>query len=260
MQDSHPGRTRVIVEIDPPVARLLLSHGTQNVIDLQMMDELVAALEAFERRREISILLIAGAGEHFSAGVDIGSHTSDRVRAMLESFHGAIRSLLRSSKITLAAVKGYCLGGGAELAMVCDIVLTTRAAHWGFPEIKLGCYPPVAAAGLAAIVGQKLSADLILTGRTFDGDEAARIGLANLAVGADKLEQAAAAYVDNLKALSPVALAHAKRALYCWDACHFDQGLARAEEIYLNDLIKTEDAQEGIRAWLEKRKPAWKGK
>jgi len=248
-----------MVETDAPVARLMLSHGKQNVIDFQMMDELVAALDGLERRTEISTIVLSGGSEHFSSGVDIPSHTSDKVGTMLEKFHSVIRRLLQSPKVTLAVVKGYCLGGGAELAMVCDIVLTSTAAHWGFPEIKLGCYPPVAAAGLAAIVGQKLSADLILTGRTFDGAEAARIGLANMAVGADKLKEAAAAYVDNLKALSPAALALAKRALYCWDAAHFDKGLARAEEIYLTNLIKTEDAQEGIRAWLEKRKPVWKG-
>jgi len=259
MQNMLSGQTHVIIDNDAPVTRLLLSHGKQNVIDFQMMDELAAALDELERRPEISTIVLSGAAEHFSSGVDIPSHTSDKAATMLEGFHGVVRRLLHSSKVTLAVVKGYCLGGGAELAMVCDIVLTSTAAHWGFPEIKLGCYPPVAAAGLAAIVGQKLSADLILTGRTFDGAEAARIGLANLAVGADKLKEAAAAYVDNLKALSPAALALAKRALYCWDAAHFDKGLARAEEIYLTNLIKTEDAQEGIRAWLEKRKPVWKG-
>ena len=255
-----PGQAHVMIENDGPVARLLLSHGKQNVIDLQMMDELAAALDDLERRSEISAIVVSGAGEHFSSGVDIPSHTADKAASMLERFHGAIRRLLHSSKVTVAVVKGYCLGGGAELAMVCDVVITTTAAHWGFPEIKLGCYPPVAAAGLAAIVGQKVSSDLILTGRTFDGAEAARIGLATLAVAADQLKRAAATYLDSLKVLSPAALAHAKRALYCWEAGHFDKGLARAEEIYLTNLIKTEDAQEGIRAWLEKRKPVWKGK
>ena len=260
MQQTHSARGHIVVESDAPVARLMLSNGKQNVIDFHMMEELVRALDDVERRPEISTILLSGAGEHFSAGVDIPSHTPDKVSTMLEKFHAAVRRLIRTSKVTLAAVKGYCLGGGAELAMSCDIAVTTDGAHWGFPEIKLGCYPPVAAAALAAIVGQKLAADLILTGRTFDGAEAASIGLASRAFPADQWKASLAEYVEGLKALSPAALAHAKRALYSWDAAHFDKGLARAEEIYLKDLIKTEDSQEGIRAWMERRKPAWKGK
>jgi cyclohexa-1,5-dienecarbonyl-CoA hydratase len=180
---------------------------------------------------------------------------------MLDKFHNAIRRLARTPKVTLAVVRGYCLGGGAELAMVCDIVVTADSAHWGFPEIKLGCYPPVAAAALSAVVGQKRAAELVLTGRIFDGREAAQLGLANRAVVPGKqLEATVSQYQQYLSALSPPALAHAKRALYSWDAAHFEKGLARAESIYLKDLIQTQDTQEGIRAWMEKRKPMWTGK
>lgn len=242
------------------IARIVLSNAKQNILDFQMMDELSASLDQLAARRDLSTVLIEAAGEHFSAGVDIPSHTPDKVATMLEKFHGVIRRLLKMPKVTVAAVKGYCLGGGAELAMTCDIVITTDAAHWGFPEIRLGCYPPVAAAALASVVGQKRAAELILTGRSFDGREAERIGLANRAVPAEKLKASVAECVDRLAALSPSALAHAKRALYSWDAAHFEKGLARAEEIYLKDLIKSEDAQEGIRAWMEKRKPQWTGK
>ena len=258
MQDAT---NRVISSGDAPLARLTLAHGKQNVIDFQMMDELSQALDELEHRPEISTIVITGAGEHFSAGVDIPSHTSDKVAAMLKKFHDAIRRLVRTSKVTVAVVRGYCLGGGAELAMACDIVLTTDSAHWGFPEIKLGCYPPVAAAALAGVVGQKRAADLILTGRTLDGREAAQIGLANRSAPAGKeFNETISQYEQRLKALSPAALSHAKRALYAWDSAHFEKGLARAEEIYLEKLIQTEDAQEGIRAWMEKRQPIWKGK
>lgn len=251
---------RIEITVAGPVASLTLSHGKQNIIDFQMMDELPRVLDDLERRPEISTILISGGGEHFCAGVDIPSHTPDRVGEMLGKFHNAIRRLLKTPKVTLTAVKGYCLGGGAELAMICDIVITTDGAHWGFPEIRLGCYPPVAAAALAAIVGQKLAADLVLSGRSFDGREAERIGLANRAVPADKLRETVSEYQQWLAALSPAALLHAKRALYSWDAAHFEKGLARAEDIYLKDLIQTEDAQEGILAWMEKRSPVWKGK
>src|SRR5881296_475971 len=120
---------RVQITFDAPFAKLALSHGMQNVIDLQMMDEFSQAIADMEQHPEVSTILLSGAGEHFSGGVDIPSHRPDKV----------------------AVMRGYCLGGGAELAMLCDIVITTDSAHWGFPEIKLGCYPPVAAAALAAV-------------------------------------------------------------------------------------------------------------
>jgi cyclohexa-1,5-dienecarbonyl-CoA hydratase len=179
---------------------------------------------------------------------------------MLTSFHAAIRAIVASRKITIAAVRGVCLGGGAELAAVCDMVYTARDATWGFPEIKLGCYPPVAAVALPALIGQKRATELILTGRQISGDEAAAIGLATRCANAEELETMVAQALAELRQLSPAALAHAKKAIYAWDAIHFDKGLARAEKIYLDDLISTADAHEGIIAFLDKRPPKWTGK
>jgi enoyl-CoA hydratase/carnithine racemase len=144
--------------------------------------------------------------------------------------------------------------------MVCDMVFTTDSAQWGFPEITLGCYPPVACTALAALVGQKRAAELILTGRTISGREAAEMGLANRAVADDELGPAVDECIANLRKLSPAAVAIAKKASYAWDSMHFDKGLARAEKVYLEALMKTEDAHEGIRAFLEKREPKWSGK
>jgi cyclohexa-1,5-dienecarbonyl-CoA hydratase len=205
-------------------------------------------------------VILSGAGKSFSVGVDVAAHTPDKVEGMLAKFHAVIRALVGSRKVTIAAAHGHCLGGGAELAMVCDLVFTTETASWGFPEIRLGCYPPVAATGLAALVGQKQAADLILTGRSITGIEAARIGLANRAVGEGKLEAAVQDAVHQLSKLSPAVLAITKKAIYAWDSMHFDKGLARAEKIYLEELMKTDDVHEGINAFLEKRGPVWKGK
>ncbi len=116
------------------------------------------------------MIVLSGEGKAFSAGVDVAAHTPDKVEEMLAKFHAVIRALVATKKVTIAAVHGHCLGGGAELAMMCDMVYTTESAQWGFPEIKLGCYPPVACAALAALVGQKRAAELILTGRTIDGE------------------------------------------------------------------------------------------
>jgi cyclohexa-1,5-dienecarbonyl-CoA hydratase len=144
--------------------------------------------------------------------------------------------------------------------MACDIVYTTRGSRWGFPEIKLGCYPPVACAALAALVGQKRAAELILTGRTITGEEAVAMGLATRAVDESALDEEMNSGCGALTGLSPSALSLAKKAIYAWDSMHFDKGLARAEKIYLEELMKTEDAQEGIRAFMDKRAPKWRGK
>jgi cyclohexa-1,5-dienecarbonyl-CoA hydratase len=143
--------------------------------------------------------------------------------------------------------------------MVCDLVYTTESATWGFPEIKLGCYPPIAVTALAALIGQKHAADLVLTGRSITGQQATEMGLANRALPQSELDAAVNETVDNLTKLSSAALAVTKKAMYAWDSIHFDKGLARAEKIYFEDLMKTEDAQEGIKAFMEKREPKWKG-
>jgi cyclohexa-1,5-dienecarbonyl-CoA hydratase len=225
-----------------------------------MMEELAQSLREIEARSDVSVIVLSGEGRAFSAGVDVAAHTPDKVEAMLLKFHTVIRALVASSKVTVAAVRGHCLGGGAEIAMVCDVAYTTASAQWGFPEIKLGCYPPVACTALAALVGQKRAAELILTGRTIRGTEAAEMGLANRAATEEELDSAVDRTVQELLRLSPTALAVTKKAMYTWDAMHFDKGLARAEKIYLEELMKTADAQEGICAFLEKREPKWTGK
>ena len=249
----------LIVRADPPIARISLHNPPLNVIDIQMMGELAQSLAEIEARPDISVIILNGEGKAFSAGVAVAAHTSDRVDEMLTKFHGVIRTLVATKKVTVAAVRGHCLGGGAELAMVCDIVYTTESAQWGFPEIKLGCYPPVACTALAALVGQKRAAELILTGRTIDGKEAAQIGLTTRAVPESELAAAVDEGVRHLRKLSPAALALAKKASYAWDSMHFDKGLARAEKIYVDELMKTADAHEGVRAFMEKREPKWTG-
>ena len=248
---------RLTLQFDPPSARLTLSHPPLNVIDLAMMDELSSALAEIEANPQISTIVIEGAGNCFSAGVDVAAHAPDQAPEMLQKFHAVIRAVVSTKNVTIAAVHGSCLGGAAELAMVCDMVITTESATWAFPEIKLGCFPPVAASALSVLVGQKRAAELILTGASITGAKAANIGLATIAVPDVQLSAALDEKLVALESLSPAALALAKKAIYAWDAAHFDKGLARAEKIYLDELIQCEDAQEGIRAFLEKRPPQW---
>ena len=250
--------TRIAVELRPPAARITLNNPPLNVIDIPMMEELRASLEQIEARPEISVIVIAGSERAFSSGVDITAHTPDKVRGMLADFHSVIRSIVSSSKVTVASVHRHCLGGGAELALVCDIVYASSDSIWGFPEIKLACYAPVASVALSAIVGQKLAAELLLTDRTLTGEEALQAGLVNAL--ADDPEALVTDCVQRVSQLSPAALRIAKKAFYAWDSMHFDKGLARAEQIYNDELMKTADAREGINAFLERRRPKWAGK
>jgi len=251
---------RINLQLSTPIAHLTLVNPPINVIDLQMMDELASALSEVDALPTISMLMLSGQGKCFSAGVDVAAHTPHKTVEMLQKFHAVIRAIVSAKKIVLAAIDGNCLGGAAELALVCDIVITTASASWGFPEIKLGCFPPVAAAALGAVVGQKRAADLILTGRSITGSEAAAIGLATIAVPDHELSSAVQKKLSMLSGLSPSALALAKKAIYAWEATHFDKGLVRSERIYLDELMRTDDAQEGIRAFLEKCPPKWTGR
>ncbi|MGC2110782.1 MAG: enoyl-CoA hydratase/isomerase family protein [Candidatus Korobacteraceae bacterium] len=250
--------TRLAVEVHPPAARVTLNNPPLNIIDIPMMEEMRTALEQIEARPEIGAIVFAGSERAFSSGVDIAAHTPEKVREMLTAFHSVIRSVVGSRKLTIASVRRHCLGGGAELALMCDIVYATPDSVWGFPEIKLACYPPVASVALSAIVGQKLAAEMVLTGRTISGQEALVAGLVNGV--ADDPETLVAECVQRVSQLSSAAIAVAKKAFYAWDSMHFDKGLARAEQIYFDELMRTSDAQEGIAAFIERRRPKWVGK
>jgi cyclohexa-1,5-dienecarbonyl-CoA hydratase len=249
---------RIVVDLQTPVVRITLNNPPLNVIDLEMMGELLAALEQIEAIADVSSIVFMGSERVFSSGVDISAHAPESVRSMLTAFHGVIRAVVATKKLTVAAVRRHCLGGAAELALLCDIVYASPDSVWGFPEINLACFPPVASVALASAVGQKLAAEMVLTGRTITGQEALAAGLVNgVAEDPDTL---VIECLSRVAQLSPAAIALAKKAFYAWDSIHFDKGLARAEQIYLDELMKTADAQEGIRAHTERRRPIWVGK
>jgi cyclohexa-1,5-dienecarbonyl-CoA hydratase len=251
---------KIVLQYDGNAAHITLKNPPVNVIDITMMEELLAAIREVEQRPEINAIVFRGDGKCFSAGVDIAAHTPEKIQEMLSKFHAVILAIARSPKISIAAVHGNCLGGGAELAMICDIVYTTVDATWGFPEIKLACYPPVACTALAALIGQKRATELIVTGDTFTGRDAVLMGLATASGSREVLEQKTTELLAKLGKLSAAALAVTKKAIYTWDGLHLDKGIARAEKIYLEELMKTEDMTEGVAAWAEKRQPKWKGR
>ncbi|MBV9573747.1 MAG: enoyl-CoA hydratase/isomerase family protein [Acidobacteriales bacterium] len=256
--EGAPAFSRISIRNDPPLAYLTLNNPTANVIDIPMMDELQRALVEVEGRRDISVLIISGDGNTFSSGVDVAAHVPTHAEQMLLKFHSVIRRLRDTAKITISQVRGKCLGGAAELAMMCDLVYTAEDASWAFPEIKLGCYPPVAVTELAALIGQRAAADLTFTGRTITGTDAANLGLANRAVSEIELDDVVNETVSRLTNLSTAVLGLTKKAMR--RCAVFEEKLKSAEQIYLEELIKMDDAREGIDAFLEKRPPKWSGK
>lgn len=249
----------VRVRTEGRVARVMLDRPPLNVMNIAMMREIHAVIE--ELGPEMDVLVFQGAGEKgFSAGAEVAEHMPERVADMLHAFHGIFREMWDGRFITIAAVHGYCLGGGCELATFCDFVVATESAKFGQPEIKLGCFPPVAMVTFPRLMGMRAAADLILSGRTISAREAQQLGLVSRLVTNNDLEDAVTELLDGLGSLSPTILGMARRTL--WNAAGFDfeRSLEIVERFYLGDLMKTEDAQEGIRAFLEKRAPAWQGK
>jgi cyclohexa-1,5-dienecarbonyl-CoA hydratase len=244
------------VRTEGRATRITLDRPPLNVTNIAMMRELGAALETALPQSDFVVFDGAGA-KGFSAGAEVADHAPERVAAMLGAFHGVFRQLWRADAITIAAVHGHCLGGGCELATFCDFVVAAEAAKFGQPEIKLGCFPPVALVTFPALAGPRAALDLILTGRTISAREALGLGLLSRVVPDAELQAAVEALLAELRALSPAVLRISRRALWQRAGLDFERSLADAEELYLNVLMHTADAQEGIRAFLEKRAPVW---
>jgi cyclohexa-1,5-dienecarbonyl-CoA hydratase len=206
-------------------------------------------------------LIFSGAGaKGFSAGAEVADHAPDRVGSMLAAFHHVFRQLARADCITIAAVHGNCLGGGMELATFCDFVISTESARFGVPEIKLGCFPPVAMITLPELVGPRVAMDLILTGREVRAAEARTLGLVTRVVSDDAMDKSVRDLIAEFRALSPAVLKLTGRAMRRRLREEFENDLSKVEQVYLNQLMKTEDAREGIRAFMEKRPPSWRGR
>ena len=249
------------VEREGAVARVWLNRPPLNVLDIPTLEELGTALESLPAPPHLRFVVFQGRSERsFSAGVEVHDHMPDRVGQMLSSFHAVFRKLWSSDWITVAAVHGNCLGGGMELATFCDFLIATHTARFGQPEIKLGCFPPVAAVTLPALVGPRRALDLILTGRTLTAAEAHGLGLVTRLVGENELESAVANLISEMQGLSPVVLSLARRAVLRSSGLDFERALTEMEELYLGSLMKTSDAAEGIRAFIEKRQPVWAGR
>ncbi len=247
------------VRSEERVAWVDLDRPPLNILNIAMMRELCDVVDAIAPKHDV--LIFRGSGpKGFSAGADVGDHAPEHVAAMLNAFHGVFRRLWNARCLTIAAVHGWCLGGGCELAMFCDFVLATESAVFGQPEIKLGAVPPVAMVLLPRLVGFRAASDLVLTGRNVPAGEAEKLGLVTRTVPDEGLEEGVRSLVGELAALSPAVLKMARNELRARAGLDFLKELNDVEAFYLERLIRTNDAVEGIRAFLEKRKPVWSGR
>jgi len=224
-----------------------------------MMKEINTALIEVSKTRTVAIVFDAEKNSRaFSAGVAVEEHTQETVFQMLDAFHAIFRSLESLSRPTIALVDGPALGGGCELVSACDIVIASDRARFGQPEVKLGVFPPVAAILLPLVIGEKRARELIFTGEIIDAVEAGRLGLCNHVVPAAHLEQKLTEILVKLRELSAASLEFTRQALDLGRGRTIDKALKELENIYLHELMKSSDANEGIRAFMEKRRPAWR--
>jgi cyclohexa-1,5-dienecarbonyl-CoA hydratase len=249
-------------QIQDRVARITFARPPLNILNIAMMREIGAALnECADRRDLAAIVFDAAEGTRaFSAGVAVEDHVADTVYQMLDCFHAIFRSLQQISKPTVAVVDGPALGGGCEMVAACDMVIASERARFGQPEIKLGVFPPIAAVLLPRIIGEKKAREMILLGEIVDAREALRLGLVNQVVRSGELPEQADALLTKLRELSGVSLQFTRAALDLGRQGDFESALTEVENVYLNELMKTEDATEGVQSFMEKRKPEWRNK
>jgi cyclohexa-1,5-dienecarbonyl-CoA hydratase len=245
-------------ELKDGVATLTLNRAPLNVFNIEMMEEINSYLEELKKEKSLKLLVIQAMGKAFSAGVDVGEHLGDLVYKMIEVFHKMFRLMDALKVPSIAVVNGSALGGGCELALYCDMVIATEKTKFGQPEIQVGVFPPIAALIFPRMIGRKKAMELILSGETISAQEALTLGLVNKVVPEASFDQEVNSFIEKFKKLSGVVLKLTKEATLAGLNDDTDKGLKVIEKIYLDRLMKTNDALEGLKAFLEKRKPTWK--
>jgi cyclohexa-1,5-dienecarbonyl-CoA hydratase len=244
---------------DANAYRITLSDPPLHILDIALLEELRETLGRVANDRH-ALILDATGEKAFSAGASVQDHLGDRVTAMLSAFHDCFRILARLDLVTVALVRGAALGGGCELAMACDFVLASDRARFGQPEINLGVFPPVAAYQLSRQTAPRKGLELLLTGDAVDAATAERLGLVNAVFPHAEFDARAEEWLQRVYRQSASSVRFAKKAFRLAQAADFEDRLARVERLYLEELMQTGDATEGLEAFLEKRKPEWQGR
>ncbi|HJT15747.1 MAG TPA: enoyl-CoA hydratase/isomerase family protein [Thermoanaerobaculia bacterium] len=239
---------------DANAYRITLNDPPLNILDIAMLEELGDALVRVKNDKHCLIIRAAGA-KAFSAGASVQDHVGDRVVTMLQHFHECFRILAKLDIVTMAFVNGVALGGGCELALACDFILASDRSRFAQPEINLGVFPPVAAYQLSRQMPPRKGLELLLTGDPVDASV-----IANAVFPTAEFDARAEEWLEKIYKQSASSLRFAKRAFRLAQNADFDERLARVERLYLEELMKTHDANEGLAAFIEKRKPAWTGR
>lgn len=241
------------------LATLAINRPPFNVLDIATMGELNDALDACQEDKSVKLLVITGIGDKaFSAGVEVADHTPDKVDQMIDVFHGIFRRLHKMSMPTIAVVNGAALGGGMELAIACDMIVAAAGAKFGQPEIKLAVFPPVAAVLLNRLMPPARAMEILLGGENFTSEEGRAVGLVNRVFARETFAAEVQAFLAPFLKLSRVALLSTRKAIREAVGKPFNAALDTVESIYLKELMITDDAKEGLAAFLEKRKPVWR--
>jgi cyclohexa-1,5-dienecarbonyl-CoA hydratase len=239
---------------------ITLKRPPVNILNIEMMDEINEVLKGWLEKSDLKLVLFQAEGKCFSAGVDVGEHMGDLAPKMIDSFHGMFRLMDRLGAVTVSSVYGSCLGGGCELAIFCDLAIADESAKFGQPEIQVGVLPPIAAQLMPRIIGRKAAMDLILSGRIISAQEAYSMGLINKVVAKGALAQETEEFIRPYLSLSAEVLRITKKTVKAGLMDDLEPSLRAIEDIYLNKLMRTADAHEGLKAFLEKRSPEWKNR
>jgi cyclohexa-1,5-dienecarbonyl-CoA hydratase len=242
------------------VARLTLDRPEHNLLNEAMLREIADGLDWVGQQPELKLIVLDSARKVFCGGIDLGEYTSQRVYQMIDAFHTAFTAMFEVGKPVLCVVNGPAIGGGAELAAFGDLVIATPKARFAQPEISIGIFPPLASTILPFLVGPKVALEIVLTGEPITGERALELGLVNRLVPEEKLEQTVKELAAKISAHSGPVLAMAKRAILSGMGLSLQEGLKQSKNIFLNELYRLEDSQEGVRALVEKRKPQWKNR
>ena len=246
--------------VDGPVARLTLHRPEHNLLNESMLRELADGIGMLAEMASVKLIVLDAAGKVFSGGVDIGEYTAERAFSMLDAFHAACIAMIEARQPILVIVDGPAIGGGAELIAYGDLVVATPRARFALPEITIGIFPPLASTMFPLIIGPKRALELVLTGEAITAERARDLGLVNRLVPETQLQTAVNELIGKITAQSGAVLGMAKRAVIGGMGLSLRDSLRQSMSIFLNELYRLEDSQEGLRALIEKRKPQWKNR
>ncbi len=258
---KHPEKFEYIrYSVEGAVARLTLHHPEHNLLNESMLRELADGIGIIAETNSVKLIVLDASGKVFCGGVDIGEYTAERAFSMLDAFHAACIAMIEAPQPVLVIVDGPAIGGGAELIAYGDLVVATPRARFALPEITIGMFPPLASTMFPHIIGPKRALELVLTGEAITAEHARDLGLVNRLVPEEQLQGAVNELIGKITAQSGAVLGMAKKAVLGGMGLSLRDALRNSMSIFLNELYRLEDSQEGLRALLEKRKPQWKNR